>query len=72
MEAIEAENEQALYYLQGISKKYWTRLYSPLLKWGYDTSNIIKSLNGSWSDIRELPPLQLIDAIYSILIRMVS
>ena len=34
-------------------------------------SNIIKSLNSSWLDIYHLPPLQLVDVIYSTLIRMV-
>jgi hypothetical protein len=36
-----------------------------LPRFGVDTSNIIESLNGTWSEIRNLQPLKLIDAIYT-------
>jgi hypothetical protein len=53
------------------NKRLWTRPFAPYPKWGHDTSNIIESLNGSWSEIRHLQPLQLMDAIYSTSMRMV-
>jgi hypothetical protein len=71
MEVIQEENKDAFQYLKDIDKKLWTRAYAPYPKWGHDTSNIIESLNSSWSDIRHLPPLQLVDAIYSTSMRMV-
>lgn len=71
MDAIQKENNNAFLYLNDIDRKLWTRAYAPYPKWGHDTSNIIESLNSSWSDIRHLPPLQLIDAIYSTTMRMV-
>ena len=36
-----------------------------LPRFGIDTSNIIESLNGTWSEIRNLQPLKLIDEIYT-------
>jgi hypothetical protein len=36
----------------------------PLPLYGHDTSNIVESTNSAWREIRELPPLQLIDGIY--------
>ena len=71
MDVIQKENNNAFLYLNDIDRKLWTRAYAPYPKWGHDTSNIIESLNSSWSDIRHLPPLQLIDDIYSTTIRMV-
>jgi hypothetical protein len=71
IDVIQKENNNAFLYLNDIDRKLWTRAYALYLKWGHDTSNIIESLNSSWSDIRHLPPLQLIDAIYSTIMRMV-
>jgi hypothetical protein len=33
-------------------------------RFGHDTSNIVESTNSMWREIRELPPLQLLDGIY--------
>jgi hypothetical protein len=71
MEAIQNENKEAFEYVSGISKRLWTRAFAPYPKWGHDASNTIESLNGSWSEIRQLPPLQLMGAIYSTSMRMV-
>jgi hypothetical protein len=71
MEVIEKESKEAFLYLKAIDQKLWTRVYAPYPKWGHDTSNIIESLNSSWSDIRNLPPLRLVDAIYSASMRLV-
>ena len=56
MEAIQDENKEAFEDLRGISKRFWTRAFAPYPKWGHDTSNIIESFNGSWLEIRHLPP----------------
>jgi hypothetical protein len=55
METIQDEKKEAFEYLTGISKRLWTRALALCPKWGHDTSNIIESLNGSWSEIRHLP-----------------
>jgi hypothetical protein len=36
----------------------------PLPRFGYNTSNIVESTNSVWREIRELPPLQLLNGIY--------
>jgi hypothetical protein len=36
-----------------------------------DTNNIIESINSAWADIRRLPPLQMMDAIYTLLMKTV-
>ena len=42
----------------------WARYTTTIPRFGYDTSNIIKSLNSSWSEIRHLPPFRILDTIY--------
>jgi hypothetical protein len=64
------ENKAAFQYLSGIPKETWSRAYQPYPRYGHDTSNIIESLNSSWGDIRQLPPLQAMDAIYSYTMKM--
>jgi hypothetical protein len=65
MEELRAQSQPAFDYLSNIKKSTWTRAYSIYSQYGYDTSNIIESLNSAWSDIRNLPPLQIMDSIYS-------
>jgi hypothetical protein len=36
-----------------------------LPRYGIDTSNIIESLNRTWSEIQNLQPLKLVDEIYT-------
>jgi zinc finger SWIM domain-containing protein 3 len=36
----------------------------PRPRFGHDTSNIVESINSVWREIRELPPLQLLNGIY--------
>jgi hypothetical protein len=71
IEDLQNESRGAFQYLEKIDKSLWTRAFAKYLKYGYDISNIIESLNNSGLDIRHLPPLQLIDSIYSIIVRMV-
>ena len=70
MAALREKNEAAFQYLNGIPKETWSRAYQPYPRYGHDTSNIIELLNSSWGDIRQLPPLQAMDAIYSYTIKM--
>jgi hypothetical protein len=65
MEELRAQSQLAFDNLSNIKKSTWTQAYSTYLQYGYDISNIIESLNSAWSDIRNLPPLQMIDTIYS-------
>jgi hypothetical protein len=43
----------------------------PIPHYRIDTNNIIESINSVWGKIRQLPPLQMIDAIYTYLIELV-
>jgi hypothetical protein len=43
----------------------------PWPRYGHDTSNIVESLNKKWGQIRFLPPLLLVDAIYTSTMKMV-
>jgi hypothetical protein len=43
----------------------------PTPRCGIDTNNIIESINSVWGKIRQLPPLQMIDAIYTYLMELV-
>jgi hypothetical protein len=65
MEELKPQSIPAFDYLYGIQKRTWARAYTTYPRYGHDTSNIVESLNFSWSDIRCLPPLQMMDTIYS-------
>jgi hypothetical protein len=51
-------------YISLIGYKNFAFVYFPLPRFGHDTSNIVESTNSIWREIRELPPLQLLDGIY--------
>lgn len=65
MEELKAQSLPAFDYLSKIPKMTWTRAYTIYPRYSHDTSNIVESINSSWSNIRCLPPLQIMDAIYS-------
>ncbi len=71
MEEIQVQSEPAFKYLMAIKKSLWTTSYSTYPRYGHDTSNIIESVNSSWDEIRQLPPLLAMDAIYSKCMKMV-
>jgi cytochrome c553 len=58
-------------YINTIPHKFWTRYCFPEPRAGVDTNNIIESINSAWADIRRLPPLQMMDAIYTLLMKTV-
>ena len=64
MKLLQVENKDAHSYLQAIDRKLWSRAYQPYPKYGQNTSNIIESLNGAFSDIRCQPPIRMMDSIY--------
>jgi hypothetical protein len=71
MEELKKQSILAFKYLCNIDRKTWTRAYRPYPRYGHDTSNIVESLNSSWFDIHSLPPLQMMDAIYSMAMKMI-
>jgi len=71
MEEIQVQSKPAFEYLTAIKKSLWTTAYRTYPQYGHNTSNIIESVNSSWDDIRQLPPLQAMDAIYSKCMKMV-
>lgn len=58
------EAPQVEEYLQSIGYETFAFARFPHPRFGHDTSNIVESVNSIWRDIRELPPLQLINGIY--------
>ena len=63
MKLLQVENKDAHSYLQAIDRKLWSRAYQPYPKYGQNTSNIIESLNGAFSDIWSQPPIRIMDSI---------
>jgi hypothetical protein len=51
-------------YLASIGYENFAFMRFPLSRFARDTSNIVESTNSAWRDIRELPPLQLLNGIY--------
>ena len=71
MKVLREQSQAAYDYLLAIDLSTWTRAGAKVPRFGHDTSNIIESINGAWSNIWCLPPLCLIDAIYSYCMKMV-
>jgi hypothetical protein len=51
-------------YISSIGYENFAFSRFPLPRFGHDTSNIVESTNSAWREIRELPPLQLLNGIY--------
>jgi MULE transposase domain/SWIM zinc finger len=64
VQALQRDSPQVEEYLSLIGYKNFAFACFPLPRYGHDTSNIVESTNSAWREIRELPPLQLIDGIY--------
>ena len=43
----------------------------PHPRYGFDTSNAIESVNNVLSQIRCMPPLQLVDALYTLMMKCI-
>ena len=71
MDDIRRESKDAFLYLSTIKTSLWASSFSVYPRFGHDTSNIIETINGSWSDLRQMPPLQAMDKIYLLTTKMV-
>jgi hypothetical protein len=64
VQALQRDPPQVEEYLRSIGYKNFAFACFPLPRFGHDTSNIVESVNSAWREIRELPPLQLLNGIY--------
>jgi len=65
-QSVDAKN-----YVNAIEHKLWAAYAFEYPRFGHDTNNITESVNAQWVDIRKLPPLQMMDAIYTLLMKTV-
>lgn len=66
LQALMDQDVDAGNYINSIPHTSWARYCFPVPRFGHDTNNIIESINSLLDDIRKLPPLQMMDAIYSL------
>ena len=86
LEEILVENRAAALYIKDIPHNLWAwyvllififsytnfnRYAFSIARFSYNTSNIVESLNNKWGQIRFLPPLHLVDAIYTDTMKLV-
>jgi len=58
-------------YVEELDHSTWARYAFPFPRYGHDTNNINESTNNAWLEIRRLPILQMIDAIYTLLMKTI-
>ena len=63
IQSLQRDSPQVEEYLSSIGYNNFTFLHFPAPRFGHDTSNIVESTNSMWREIRELPPLQLLNGI---------
>jgi hypothetical protein len=51
-------------YISSIGYEYFAFARFPRSRFGHNTSNIVESTNSVWREIRELPPLRLLNGMY--------
>jgi hypothetical protein len=64
VQALQRDAPEVEEYISSIGYNTFAFMHFPHPRFGHDTSNIVESTNSVWRDIRELPPLQLINGIY--------
>jgi hypothetical protein len=64
IKALQRDAPQVEEYISSIGYENFAFTRFPRPRFGHDTSNIVESTNSAWRDIRELPPLQLLNGIY--------
>jgi hypothetical protein len=64
VQALKRDAPQVEEYISSIGYNNFAFMCFPLPRFGHDTSNIVESTNSVWREIRELPPLQLLNGIY--------
>ena len=67
IQSLQRDSPQVEEYLSSIGYNNFTFLHFPAPRFGHDTSNIVESTNSMWREIRELPPLQLLNGIIIII-----
>jgi transposase-like protein len=58
-------------YVEELDHTTWTQYAFPFPRYSYDTNNINESTNNAWLEIRRLPLIQMIDAIYTLLMKTI-
>ena len=71
LSALMEQDVDAKNYVNAINHKLWATYAFEYARYGHDTNNITESVNFQWADIRKLPPLQMMDAIYTTLMKTV-
>ena len=64
VQALQNDAPKVEEYISSIGYESFAFARFPRPRFGHDTSNIVESVNSIWRDIRELPPLQLLNGIY--------
>jgi hypothetical protein len=64
VQALKRDAPRVEEYLSSIGYNTFTYVHFLLPRFGHDTSNIVESTNSMWYELRELPPLQLLNRIY--------
>jgi hypothetical protein len=64
IQALQNEAPDVEEYIASIGYENFAFACFPRPRYGHDTSNIVESTNSVWREIRELPPLQLLNGIY--------
>ena len=64
VQALQRDAPEVEEYIASIGYENFAFNRFPLPRFGHDTSNIVESTNSAWREIRELPPLQLLNGIY--------
>src|ERR1700709_1638574 len=52
-------------YISNIPPEYYADFAFPYPRFGHVTPNIVESLNGAWKTLRHLPPLRMLESIWS-------
>ena len=68
---LQTENSAAAAYVDAIPHITWAYYAFPYPRYGHNTSNIVESLNSVWNPLRSLPPLKMVDAIWSATIKTI-
>jgi hypothetical protein len=58
-------------YIENLEHSAWTKYAFPFPRFGHCTNNLNESMNNAWLEVRRLPLIQMIDAVYSFLMKMV-
>ena len=64
VQALQNKAPEVAKYISSIGYENFAFARFPQPRFGHDTSNIVESINSVWREIRELPPLQLLNGIY--------